>query len=258
MLVLIRLAGLICLAYVSSTATVYPPKYLLIHTYYLGSLEFIEQDPAWNLEEKAVLFLYPTLRSLDTDYAYHERDLVNPPPEDSDTAEDYWRSAIFDADPGPRSTNLKTLQFYLSEINPSALMKILSFPRSLEHSTLTHLDHLDHLANRIRQESELVIEALRRQQHSLTSLVLQGIEVSSVGILIGTFDQLRALDIDFDMLFGGDCRYNNQTNIPPGPHLLSDINTYLPSSLESLNVRYRQTADSQRICWFAVFCTAKP
>jgi hypothetical protein len=54
-----------------------------------------------------------------------------------DESSDPWKRPIFNADPGPWSINLKTLRFCLCEIDPEALAKILRFPHSLEHFTLT-------------------------------------------------------------------------------------------------------------------------
>lgn len=97
----------------------------------LGELEFFSSLPEWDLERKAVLFLHPTFKSLDVHHAYHMCDLANPPSENSDTPLDYWRNPIFDPAPDPHSTGLETLRFHLSGLDPGALDKILSFPRSL-------------------------------------------------------------------------------------------------------------------------------
>jgi hypothetical protein len=183
------------------------------------------------------------LRSLDVHHAYHRCDLENPPNEDSDTAAECWRSPILDADTGPKSTNLKTLRFYLSESDPEALTKILSFPRGVEHFTLTHMNYLDFRQHEVPREPELIVEALRQQESSLTSLDLQGIKASSVGIRLESFTRLRALAADFDALFGGIRREYDTRILSQGPKDSPDLKTFLPPGLESLTLRYRIATD---------------
>lgn len=204
-----------------------------------GSLEFLDYIPEWDLERKAVLFLHPTLKSLNIHHAYHGCDILNPPDETSDIAEEYWRSPVFDADPGPRSTNLQTLRFHLSEIDPEALHKILSFPRSLQHFTLTHWDYLGSKQPEVRREPELIIVALMQQQHSLKSLDLQYLKASSAGISLHPFVRLRTLDIGFDTLFGGARQDSNTMILPTGPTCSHGLDKFLPSCLRSLILRYR-------------------
>jgi hypothetical protein len=139
------------------------------------------------------------LISLDVHHADHDCDLPNPPDESSDTATDYWRSPIFDADPGPASTNLKTLRFTLCEIHPTALGKILSFPRDLEHFTLTYHKYLDYEHKKVLPRFDLVVEALEQQQHSL----VHGFQLASARSQLGSFKRLERLDIDFEMWLGG-------------------------------------------------------
>jgi hypothetical protein len=150
---------------------------------------------------------------------------------------DYWQSPIFEADPGPKSTNLRALRFHESEIDPQALEKILSFPRHLEHFQLTHQNFLDYQQDDIRRGVNLVIEALLQQQVSLESLRIQGLEKTAYGMYLDSFRKLRLLETSFELLFGDVGRKSG------GADSFFDLNRLLPSSVQQLTLRYRLIDD---------------
>jgi hypothetical protein len=183
------------------------------------------------LERKAVLFLHPRLESLEIHHAYHDSDIHNPPDEASDIPSDYWRSPIFDADPGPKSTKLRLLQLYQSDINPQALTKILSFPQNLQGFTLTHRNLMRGDRYKNRQEADVFVEALKQQQESLESLNLQGLKACAGGIRLSMFSRLQNLDIGPELLFGWSGRSVR------GPEAEFELENLLPPSLRQLTLR---------------------
>jgi hypothetical protein len=186
-----------------------------------------------------VLFLHTGLQSLKIHRAFHRCDLYEPPDQASDTPLDYWRSPVFDADPGPESTNLRTLHFHTSEIDPQALTEILSFPRNLQHFTLTHHNFLDYMQNGIERGVEIAVEALRQQQDSLESLNIQGLRANPAGTSFGTFSPLQILEISLDLLFGEVAREEASLATAGCPGLAFDLEHLLPLPLQQLTVRYR-------------------
>lgn len=203
----------------------------------LGTLEFFSLCPEWDLGPKSVLFLHPNLKSLDIHHAYHDSDLKDPPDKDSNKPLEYWRSPIFDADPGPMSTNLKALRFHHCKIDAQALEKILSFPRSLKHFTLTHEEF--GTVERYQTGVELVVEALRQQKESLETLNIQGLKVHPAGIRLGSFPQLQILEIGMDLLFGEIEQGKDYESLADPHGLQLDTAYLLPSSLRQITLRYR-------------------
>jgi hypothetical protein len=202
-----------------------------------GSLEFFDAHPLWHLDRKAVLFLHPTLISLDVHHADHDCDLDHRPDESSDTALNYWRSPIFDADPGPVSTNLKTLRFTLCEIHPAALSNILSFPRDLEHFTFTYHKYMAYEQKKTPPCFDLVVEALEQQQHSLVSLEVRGFQLASARAQLGSFERLAKLDIDFEMWFGGS--WNEHASVTECCGKPSfELDKFFPPCLKQLTFRF--------------------
>ena len=210
----------------------------------LGTLEFFDASPLWNLERKAVLFLHPTLDSVEVHHAYHERDLLDPPAEDSNTPVEYWRSPIFDADLGPGSTRLKTLRLFLCEIDPAALIKILSFPRDLEHLTLTYPDYASHWVRVAPAPIDAVCMAMEQQKHSLISLNVHGLDRYYPKPEFDTFKRLKDLNIDLDMLCGA---WDEDSSVLADDHEPSfGLDKLFPLSLEKLTIRYRLLRGERR------------
>lgn len=221
----------------------------------LGTLEFFDASPLWNLERKAVLFLHPTLDSLVVHHAYHERDLLDPPAEDSNAPVDYWRSPIFDADLGPGSTSLKTLRLFLCEIDPAALIKILSFPRDLEHFTLTYPDYASHRVRVAPAPIDAVCIALEQQKHSLISLNVHGLNQCYPKPEFDTFKRLKDLSIDLDMLCGA---WDEDSSVLTDDHEPSfGLDKFFPPSLEKLTVRYRLLRGERRQDVYRFECLEK-
>jgi len=163
----------------------------------------------------------------------------NPPDEASDTPLDYWRSPIFDADPGPKSTKLRLLHFYQSDISPQALTKLLSFPQNLQGFTLTHQDLMRSGQYENRQEVEVFVEALRQQKESLEILKLQGLKACIGGIRLYMFSCLQNLEIEVDLLFGRLLQGQESNPVAEGPEVDFDLENLLPPSLKQLTLRYR-------------------
>lgn len=183
-----------------------------------------------------MLFLHPNLESLEVHHATHGADMQDPPDEDSDIPMDYWRSPIFDADPGPSSTNLRTLSFHQCEIDLQALTKILSFPKELQHFTLIAYNfHPSNLAQGI----QTAFEALRQQRHSLETLNIQGLKAHTDGIRLGNFLRLRILETGAAMLFGGFIPEGINNLVAGGSPLGFDLEGIFPRSLQQLTLRYR-------------------
>lgn len=160
-------------------------------------------------------------------------------PDPSDDPSDYWRSPIFEVDQGPKSTNLRTLCFYQSEIDPQALTKILSFPRYLQHFTLTHHDFLTGRQSEIRRGVEMAVRALTQQQGSLESLELRGLTPHSTGIGLSRFSRLQTVDMDFASLFGNLVGVRDTTTAMGRPNLGYNLHSLLPVTLQQLFLRYR-------------------
>lgn len=159
-----------------------------------------------------------------------------------DTAVDYWRSPIFDADPGPASTNLKVLRLHLCEIHPAALGKILSFPRDLEHFTFTYYQYMDYEQKQTPPRLDLVLEALKQQQCSLKSLNVHGHGMASSRAHLGSFLRLDSLDINLDMWFAGIWNENTSTSAQNRKPLY-ELDGFFPPNLKQLTLRYQRVEE---------------